>query len=401
MTTIDPPLSRGRILLVEDDPEAASFIIKVLAVRNGFVVVHTPDPAAALRRAGSEFWDLVLTDVEMPGMTGLELLESLRRADPYLPVAVVTAHATVDTAIRALRSRADDFQEKPLRPAQLVAMVSRLVAKGRAARLARREVVLAIGAHPDDVEIGAGGTLAAHRKMGHEVAILTLSRGARGGEEEMRAGESARAARILGAELYHQDLEDTRISEGDPTIGMISQVIGELQPTVIYTHSIHDVHQDHRNTHRAAMVAAREIGRLYCFQSPSATVDFRPTRFISIDADLVTKVRAIEAFSSQTAVRAYLEPDLIEATARYWSRFGEGRYAEAFEVIRDGAAVAAGHAHGQPQVTQEPPQRAQAMQSGQAMQPDQAMQPVLALRVPPQLAPSVPALHGTLSGRSR
>ena len=42
-------------------------------------------------------------------------------------------------------------------------------------------------------------------------------------------------------------------------------------------------------------------------------------------------------------MRAYLEPDLIESTARYWSRFGEGRYAAALEVIRDGAAVASGH----------------------------------------------------------
>jgi LmbE family N-acetylglucosaminyl deacetylase/ActR/RegA family two-component response regulator len=354
MTTADTPASRGRILLVEDDPQSASFVVKVLADRNGFEVMHTADPAVALRYAAEQSWDLVLTDVEMPGMTGIELLESLRQTDPNLPVAVVTAHATVDTAIRALRSRADDFQEKPLRPAQLVAMVSGLIAKGRAARLAGREVVLAIGAHPDDVEIGAAGTLVAHRKMGHDVAVLTLSRGARGGVESTRAGESERAARILGATLYLHDLEDTRISEGDPTIGIISRVIGELRPTVIYTHSVHDVHQDHRNTHRAVMVAAREVGRVYCFQSPSATVDFRPTRFVSIDANLDAKARAIDAFRSQMAVRAYLEPDLIEATARYWSRFAEGRYAEAFEVIRDRAAIAVGLTASQPELTPVP-----------------------------------------------
>jgi LmbE family N-acetylglucosaminyl deacetylase len=344
MTTIDPAAPRGRVLLVEDDFEAASFAIQVLAVRNGFEVVHTADPAVALRLAGSESWDLVLTDVEMPGMTGIELLEALRRTDPFLPVAVVTAHATVDVAVGALRNRADDFQEKPLRPARLAAMVTELVAKGRAARLARRQVVLAIGAHPDDVEIGASGALAAHREMGHDIAILTMCRGSRGGAENTRAGESELAARILGARLYLEDLEDTRISEGDPTIGIISRVIGEVQPTVVYTHSIHDVHQDHRNTHRAAIVAAREVGRVYCFQSPSATVDFRPSRFVSIDSHLDAKIRAIDAFRSQTAVRAYLEPDLISATARYWSRFAEGRYAEAFEVIRDGGGLAAGHA---------------------------------------------------------
>jgi hypothetical protein len=86
------------------------------------------------------------------------------------------------------------------------------------------------------------------------------------------------------------------------------------------------------------MVAVREVGRVYCFQSPSATVDFRPTRFVTIDQQLERKLLAIQAFASQTQVRGYLEPDLIEATARYWSRYGDGRYAEAFEVIREAAA---------------------------------------------------------------
>ena len=338
MTTIDPAAPRGRILLVEDDFEAASFVIQVLAVRNGFEVVHTADPAAALRLAGSESWDLVLTDVELPGMTGIELLESLRQADPYLPVAVVTAHATVDIAVGALRNRADDFQEKPLRPARLVAMTTELIAKGRAARLARRQVVLAIGAHPDDVEIGASGALAAHREMGHDIAILTMCRGARGGAEDTRAGESEAAARILGARLYLEDLADTRISEGDPTIGIISRVIGEVRPTVIYTHSIHDVHQDHRNTHRAAMLAAQEVGRVYCFPSPDATAGFRPTRFVTIDEQFERKLLAIRAFTSPGQPHPRLDPDQIESAARHWSRSGGGRYAEAFEVIRDAPA---------------------------------------------------------------
>ena len=331
------PAARGRVLVVEDDPDTARFEVEVLRL-GGFDVTHTPDPAEALRRA-REGWDLVVTDVQMPGMSGLELLEALRRVAPDLPVAVVTAYATVNNVVTALHSRADDFLQKPLMPDKLLATATALVDKGRAIREAAREVVLAIGAHPDDVEIGAGGTLAVHRDMGHGIAILTLSRGARGGPEDQRGAESEAAARILGATLYHEDLEDTRISEGDPTIGIISRVVASVRPTTIYTHSDHDVHQDHRNVHSASMVAAREIGRIYCFQSPSATVDFRPTRFVTIDRQLDQKLAAIGSFGSQVEVRAYLEPDLIQSTARAWSRFAEGRYAEAFEVIRDQAAV--------------------------------------------------------------
>jgi len=327
----------GRILVVEDDLVTGRFLAHLLGVRGGFDVTHTPDPAVALHRASSETWDLVLTDVEMPGMTGLELLQALRRVSPDLPIAVLTAHASLDNAVSALRNHADEFLRKTVPPDQLLASVTALVAKGRAARLAARQSVLAIGAHPDDVEIGAAGALLVHHSMGHEVCILTLSRGARGGTQSTRASESETAAVALGATLYLEDLKDTHIAEGDPTIGAITRVVDAVRPTVVYTHSFHDVHQDHRNTHRAAMVAVRDVGSVCCFQSPSATVDFRPTRFVTIDAQLGGKVLAIQAYASQPEIRAYLEPDLIEATARYWSRYGDGLYAEAFEVAREAA----------------------------------------------------------------
>jgi LmbE family N-acetylglucosaminyl deacetylase len=233
---------------------------------------------------------------------------------------VLTSHASLDNAVGALRDRADEFLQKAMPPDQLLATVSALAAKGRAARLAARQSVLAIGAHPDDVEIGAAGALLVHRSMGHEVSVLTLSRGARGGTESTRAGESEMAALALGATLFLENLQDTQIREGDPTISVISSVVQTVRPTVIYTHSLHDVHQDHRNVHRAAMVATRTIGSVY------DQVD--------------RKLMAIKAFASQTEVRAYLVPDLIKSTARYWSRHGDGLYAEAFEVIREAAMTA-------------------------------------------------------------
>ncbi len=336
MTSNEHADAPGRILVVEDDLVTGRVLTQLLGDRGGFDVTHTTDPHNGLKRASSESWDLVLTDVEMPGMTGLELLQALRQVAPDLPVVVLTAHASVDFAVRALRDRADEFLQKTLPPEEILATVTALVAKGRAARLASRQAVLAIGAHPDDVEIGAAGALLVHRDMGHEVSILTLSRGARGGAESTRADESQTSAREIGATLFLEELQDTRINEGDPTIGAITNVVEAVRPTVIYTHSLHDVHQDHRNTHRAAMVAAREVGRVYCFQSPSATVDFRPTRFVTIDEQLDRKVSAIQAFGSQVEIRGYLETDIIQSTARYWSRYGDGRFAEAFEVVREG-----------------------------------------------------------------
>ena len=329
------------ISIIDDDPSvrlATDGLVRSL----GYQAVTFASAEDFLQSDHIDDTSCLITDVQMPGMTGIELLEALREISPLLPVAVVTAHPSVDYAVRALRNKADEFLEKPVRPDKLVETVTALVAKGRAAREAARQSVLAIGAHPDDVEIGAAGTLAMHRRLGHEVSILTLSRGARGGTEDTRASESRKAAEVIGATLYHEDLQDTSISEGDPTIGVITRVVQAVRPTVIYTHSLHDVHQDHRNTHQAALVAVRQVGRVYCFQSPSATVDFRPTRFVAIDEQLERKLEAIDAFTSQVEIRAYLERDLIESTARYWSRYCEGRYAEPFEVVRE-AAVAGQH----------------------------------------------------------
>ena len=339
---------RGRILLVDDDLALGEYLTRVLRRRGGFDVTHELDSLGALQRIETEQWDLLITDIELPGISGLELLERVRRLEPDLPVAVLTGNPTVDYAVSALRSSAAEFLQKPITSDDLIAKATELVEAGRLARAAGRETVLAIGAHPDDVEIGAGGTLLAHKAAGDLVAILTLSRGARGGDQLQRARESQEAADVIGARLFLDDLEDTLIAEGTPTIAAIDRVVAEIQPTIVYTHSIHDVHQDHRNTHRAAMVACRRVGRVYCFQSPSATVDYRPTHFVTIDDHISRKLKAIDTFGSQVGVRDYLEPDLIASTARYWSRYCGGSHAEPFEAIRDRAGSLPTRTAGEP-----------------------------------------------------
>ncbi len=125
--------------------------------------------------------DVVVTDIEMPGLSGLELLAELRRLMPTVPVVVMTAHVSVEYAVSALRAQADEFLTKPLDNARLVESVTRLVEESRRRKAEAKtgEVVLAIGAHPDDVEIGVGGILAAHAAAGDQITILTLPRSAR------------------------------------------------------------------------------------------------------------------------------------------------------------------------------------------------------------------------------
>jgi LmbE family N-acetylglucosaminyl deacetylase len=327
-----------RVLVVDDDPDVALYTSTVLERRGGCAVRAITDPTLA-RSAVDDFRpDVVVTDIEMPGMTGLQLIEQLRADQPDLPIIVMTAHVSVDYAVGALRSQADEFLVKPISSPELISIVQRLGAKGRANREAGRprEYVLAVGAHPDDVEIGVGGILAAHRDAGDTVVILTMSRGAKGGEPEDRQNESLRSAELLGARLFLEDLVDTEITSTGPTIAIIERVIKQVNPTIVYTHSIHDRHQDHRAVHEAVVVAARAVNTVACYQSPSSTVDFRPTRFVSIDGFTKKKLELLQCFQSQANIRTYLEPDLVLATARYWSRFSGGSEScEPLEIISE------------------------------------------------------------------
>ena len=87
-----PPDTRRRVLLVEDDREAALFAVYALAKRGQFEVMHTSDPVTALALAATEPWDLVLTDLDLPVMSGTELIGELRSIAPHLPVLLLTAH---------------------------------------------------------------------------------------------------------------------------------------------------------------------------------------------------------------------------------------------------------------------------------------------------------------------
>jgi two-component system, NtrC family, response regulator HydG len=119
-----PPASgrapRGRVLVVEDDPEAALFATYALEKRGRFAVTHTADPLMALALAASEPWDLALTDLDLPVISGIELIAALRRVAPNLPVILVTNHSR-DEFSDADGSRPDGLLVKPVSAERLLA----------------------------------------------------------------------------------------------------------------------------------------------------------------------------------------------------------------------------------------------------------------------------------------
>lgn len=205
MTDSTPAAPRGRVLVIDDDRVFGLWATKVLQSR-GFFVEHVLDPMSGLKQIEAEPWDMVITDVEMPRMSGIEFLDRVRRLEPVLPVVVVTAHPTVDRAVAAMRQPATDFIHKPVTAEEFAAKVASLVAQRKPAAAAAQESVLAIGAHPGDVEIGAAGALLAHRAAGVPVTILTLAPAGPNGAGQETGHEAQPAAGTLGTRLALDDL---------------------------------------------------------------------------------------------------------------------------------------------------------------------------------------------------
>ncbi len=118
------PAKKARILVVDDEPSARQGLEKLLQ-QEGFVVRSAADGAAALRTAADFAPDLVVTDLRMPQMDGMELLARLREQDRELPVVVATAFGEVATAVAAMRAGADDYLTKPLDIDALVLVIER------------------------------------------------------------------------------------------------------------------------------------------------------------------------------------------------------------------------------------------------------------------------------------
>jgi putative two-component system response regulator len=118
------PESPGNIFIVDDDRyvlESVSLLLK----ESGFSVTTFSNGLDAIRHFVTEPVDLVLTDINMPGMTGIELLEKIRYLDHETPVLLMTAYADLDTAVMAIQKGAFDFIIKPYRPPNLINAVEK------------------------------------------------------------------------------------------------------------------------------------------------------------------------------------------------------------------------------------------------------------------------------------
>jgi len=130
-------MPRERVLVVDDEPDVLRICQRILS-GDGYAVTTVSNGFEAVQLASREEFDLLLTDIRMPGMDGLDVAEAARTVNPHLVCVTMTGYSTMDTAIEALRLGIDEFIIKPFLPQDLVAAVTRALEKERLRRESAR-----------------------------------------------------------------------------------------------------------------------------------------------------------------------------------------------------------------------------------------------------------------------
>jgi N-acetylglucosamine malate deacetylase 1 len=195
--------------------------------------------------------------------------------------------------------------------------------------------VLAVGAHPDDLEILCGGTLARFAQEGHEIVMCNASYGDRGSFEHtseeiarIRLGEAKRAAALVGAEHVTLGLSDGEVNAGDPDqVLAVIDLVRDARPDLIITHSPNDYMSDHNEISKLVFGSSfhatlpliatgkphhHTVTPIY-YMDTVMGVDFQPVEYVDVTSTIDTKVAMLEAHETQlTWLRDHDGIDVVE-----------------------------------------------------------------------------------------
>lgn len=197
--------------------------------------------------------------------------------------------------------------------------------------------ILALGAHPDDIEYGCGGTLLKLARKKAHIYLLVLTRGEFGGDPAIRQKEQEEAMRIMGVKkIFWGDCIDTELPNERIIITKIDKVIEEVNPDEVYVNYYQDIHQDHRTLAECALAATRYV-RKVLFYEDYTSVNFEPDIFVDIEEVLEEKQKLIQIHASQVEKVYPTKLDMVEsvkAAANFRGFQGKVKYAEGFKAFR-------------------------------------------------------------------
>ena len=159
--------------------------------------------------------------------------------------------------------------------------------------------ILALGAHPDDIEYGCGGTFLKFAKKGENIYFMVLTKGEFGGDPEIMQKEQEEAVRLLGVKkIFWVGYNDTELPTERLIISHIDSVIGEINPKEVYVNYPDDIHQDHRALAKCTLAATRYVKRVFFYEDYTSN-NFEPDIFVDIGDVLEEKQKLIQIYASQ------------------------------------------------------------------------------------------------------
>ena len=323
-----------RVLYIEDAVDQALLVKAMFNTMAGYQVTHVQDGDQALTLLVNEHWDLIITDLNLPGADGFTVIRTVRKHSADIPILVTTGYAQAQYEEQALRAGADQVIIKPLNRDEFVARVVGMVEREQrsSAHLDLDEVVVVIEGRLGDAEMGCGGVLM-RSVAGHETVVVVpvLNDPDAATHEELKAASIA--ANILGIELR---MDRSLFGDHDAQRDLIERILDELRPTTVYLPAPGDGDASRREASLMGVETTSDIPRVYGYETATTGFDFQPARFVDIREQMVIKMEALASYQSVGAPRVDLRPRMAQAYARYWGRFEGFTEVEAFQEVSRG-----------------------------------------------------------------
>lgn len=325
----DPSRSTA-VLYVEDAVDQALLVKAFFDVLPGYKVTYAQDGDTALRLLAEQHWDLLVTDLNLPGADGFAVIKAFRARFPRTPILVTTGYTQAEYEEQSLRSGADQVMIKPLGQDEFLSRVHSMVDRSEAPAHVKPTVVMAVEGKLGDAEMGCGGTLMTEVDKGCSVVVIPICRSQDDATpEELKAATIA--AQVLGVELrVDRTLFGDTVAQKD----LIERTLNELRPGTVYMPAPHDRDPSRHQAARLTKEATTEVETVLAYETATTGLEFVPSRFNDIRAEMVLKMEALAAYQAVGAPRVDLRPRMAQAYARYWGRFEDFTEVEAFEVVR-------------------------------------------------------------------
>jgi len=318
------------VLYVEDAIDQALLVKAFFNTMAGYTVTHAQDGQKALQLIEQKPWDLLVTDLNLPGADGFSVIKAFRARYPRGPILVTTGYTQAEYEEHALRSGADQVMIKPLNQEEFITRVRSMTERAQAPAPDEPSVVVAIEGRLGDAEMGCGGTLMAELAKGHKVVVIPICRSADDASpEELKAATIA--ANVLGVEFR---VDRTLFGDAAGQRDLIERTLNELRPGVVYMPAPDDRDPSRRDAAEMARDCTQEVETVLAYETASTGLEFTPSVFNDVRAEMVIKMEALAAYQGVGAPRVDLRPRMAQAYARYWGRFKDFTEVEAFELVR-------------------------------------------------------------------